>query len=507
MNLKLKKFEYLFKRRWYIQSFNCTPNLLARGAESGVDGCWEHLGYGYTHFLNFYKDDFGKMYYDRDDLHFIADTFMAKLAKDPGYLKKLVKTSSKYAEEEYQFCHKVEKMRLYKLSDKELIDLYHQVYYYDVRPISVSHLIEGFALTTDIVIKNQLLKELDKIGRQSEFIKIFNILTQPIREAFFNQENEQYFKIIKEIKKQKLLRLFNYKNSREIIKKLSRFPKLQKMFNYLQENFYWIHNNYGGTKVLTLNHFIKEVKKAIKDDLKYDRNIFKKNQQNKEKIFKKYKFSKKLIQLIKITDVMTYWQDDRKKAMLIACHYEDKCLKEMGRRLNIPLELMRYTIPGEITLNNFLKINKKELQKRKKGCLVISQHKKIIILTGQDYQVFKQGFTKQRQEDDIKELNGLCAAVGKVAGRVRICQTVKDIASFKKGDVLVAPMTRPEYVPAMKKAIAIVTDEGGITSHAAIVSRELNKPCIIGTQIATRVLKSGDKVEVNANQGLVKIIK
>jgi pyruvate,water dikinase len=68
-------------------------------------------------------------------------------------------------------------------------------------------------------------------------------------------------------------------------------------------------------------------------------------------------------------------------------------------------------------------------------------------------------------------------------------------------------MTRPEFVPLMKKAIAIVTDEGGITCHAAIVSRELKKPCIIGTKVATQVLKDGDMVEVDANSGIVRILK
>jgi len=68
-------------------------------------------------------------------------------------------------------------------------------------------------------------------------------------------------------------------------------------------------------------------------------------------------------------------------------------------------------------------------------------------------------------------------------------------------------MTRPDMAPILKKAAAFVTNEGGITCHAAIVSRELNKPCIIGTKIATKVLKDGDTVEVNANNGVVKIIK
>lgn len=77
---------------------------------------------------------------------------------------------------------------------------------------------------------------------------------------------------------------------------------------------------------------------------------------------------------------------------------------------------------------------------------------------------------------------------------------------FQKGDILVSVATDPDIVPAMKKAAAIVTEQGGITSHAAIVSRELGIPCIIGTKIATRVLKDGDMVEVDANKGTVKKI-
>lgn len=75
---------------------------------------------------------------------------------------------------------------------------------------------------------------------------------------------------------------------------------------------------------------------------------------------------------------------------------------------------------------------------------------------------------------------------------------------FNKGEILVTSMTRPEFLPLMKKAKAIITDEGGITSHAAIVSRELDKPCVIGTKNATQVLKDGDLVEVDANKGVVR---
>ena len=68
-------------------------------------------------------------------------------------------------------------------------------------------------------------------------------------------------------------------------------------------------------------------------------------------------------------------------------------------------------------------------------------------------------------------------------------------------------MTTPDYIPAMKKAAAFVTDEGGITCHAAIIAREMKKPCIVGTKIATQILHDGDLVEVDADKGVVRIIK
>ncbi len=81
------------------------------------------------------------------------------------------------------------------------------------------------------------------------------------------------------------------------------------------------------------------------------------------------------------------------------------------------------------------------------------------------------------------------------------------MSKMDEGDLLVSHMTDPEIVPAMKKAAAIVTDMGGITCHAAIVSRELGIPCVIGTKIATKVLRDGDLAEVDANKGIIRKLK
>jgi len=100
-------------------------------------------------------------------------------------------------------------------------------------------------------------------------------------------------------------------------------------------------------------------------------------------------------------------------------------------------------------------------------------------------------------------LAGETASPGRVTGLVRILKSAKEINKIKHGDVLVTSMTTPDFVPAMKKAVAIITDKGGQTSHAAIVSRELGVPCIVGAKNATKVLKNGDLIVVDGSSGKV----
>ncbi len=108
--------------------------------------------------------------------------------------------------------------------------------------------------------------------------------------------------------------------------------------------------------------------------------------------------------------------------------------------------------------------------------------------------------------NNVSELKGQVAMKGYAKGRVRILRKKSEIPALQGGEILVTAMTTPDYLPAMQKAVAFVTDEGGITCHAAIVSRELNKPCIIGTKFATQIFKDGDMVEVDAEKGVVRKI-
>ena len=106
-----------------------------------------------------------------------------------------------------------------------------------------------------------------------------------------------------------------------------------------------------------------------------------------------------------------------------------------------------------------------------------------------------------------KILKGIAASAGIVEGLVKVVAGFKDNAKFKEGDVLVTELTEPSMVPMMIKASAIVTDIGGLTSHAAIVSREMGTPCVVATKEATKILKDGQRVKVDGAKGEVYAIE
>ncbi|MBU2564632.1 hypothetical protein KKA23_03590 [Patescibacteria group bacterium] len=114
--------------------------------------------------------------------------------------------------------------------------------------------------------------------------------------------------------------------------------------------------------------------------------------------------------------------------------------------------------------------------------------------------------TKDSQEPK-KEIKGIVASKGIVQGRAKVILESKDFYKMNKGDILIIDETDATALPLVLKAKAIVTDTGGQLCHAAIVSRELKIPCVVGTKVATRVLRDGDIVRVDANKGIVKIIE
>ncbi|MFH1750645.1 MAG: PEP-utilizing enzyme [Candidatus Micrarchaeota archaeon] len=176
-----------------------------------------------------------------------------------------------------------------------------------------------------------------------------------------------------------------------------------------------------------------------------------------------------------------------------------KRLKELGK----PPEFAKILTTSEVlALAGGEKIDFNNLAKRSRGFAYLRNK---LINTSNFMDVIKKNNYFIEEEITGRQIRGSTAFDGGIVkGRVCKLAALEDIYKFIPGSVLVSPMTVPDFLPAMKKAAAIVTDEGGITCHAAIVARELKVPCVIGTGNATKILKDGDLVEVNSHTGKVR---
>ena len=196
------------------------------------------------------------------------------------------------------------------------------------------------------------------------------------------------------------------------------------------------------------------------------------------------------------------WRDERKRFNFAGLHGFDRMARECLRDQSINPTLFTTLWPEEI-LNQDVPSEKQLRQRVEKGMLVLMQPDSNELVVGP---LAGKLFSKMEEKPQAAalELRGQPACLGRVQARVRIVHAPND--PFHQGEILVTTMTRPEFVPLMKKAAGIITDEGGITSHAAVVSRELNVPCIVGLKDATTRLKTGDFIELDAFHGLVRKI-
>ncbi len=179
----------------------------------------------------------------------------------------------------------------------------------------------------------------------------------------------------------------------------------------------------------------------------------------------------------------------------------------IAAKLGISVSDCLYLLHTELTDALYGKISSEELRApvdaRRKGYVLLVNPDTTEVLTGEDMKVY---IAENLESDSKTVVKGLGVMAGTVKGVVRIILHTNDLRKLKSGDIMVAPMTRPDYVTAMKICSAIVTDEGGVLCHAAIVSRELGIPCIVGTKNATQFLKDGDMVEVDGGTGVVTVL-
>ena len=273
----------------------------------------------------------------------------------------------------------------------------------------------------------------------------------------------------------------------------------EEEFGAVLENFYWVKGSYFSTPLLDLDK-LREEKEKLHDTKKdYQALVI-----EKKAIIEKASDPEALNAFVQVIEKAIAMQDER-KANVLRLNY---CLAKIADQIvNINPEWSKEELLAS-TPHEALRILKGNLSSSYHQILEDRVTKSAWIFDQESYYLTNDPLVVEQvfavlDQDSGKQLKGHIAYPGVVEGTVRIILSENDFHKMQEGDILVTWMTRPEFLPVIKKASAIITNEGGITSHAAIIARELKKPCVIATKTATKVLKDGDLVEVDAKKGIV----
>ena len=279
-------------------------------------------------------------------------------------------------------------------------------------------------------------------------------------------------------------------------------------------NYYWINTNYRESMDFSrqlLRQKIKrelsntgrsKIKTAIKKTIQAENNLI----SQKRKIITKLRLTSADKTLFKLLALFGQSIDIRKESMLRQTYSRDKLAQEISRRLSLDINIVRAMRDEEaIKILKGGKIDLEKIRSRNKIYAVYYTPRGETEFYGQAALAIYNTWLKTIKSAQVKGIVA-SAPVKKLTGKVSVVMDVNR-ENFQSGTILVTSMTRPEFMPLMRRAKAVITDEGGITCHAAIVSRELGIPCIIGTKNATQMLKNGDKIELDLQSGIIKIIR
>lgn len=276
--------------------------------------------------------------------------------------------------------------------------------------------------------------------------------------------------------------------------------------------FFWTNLGWENMRPHSLEYFQKLIRrkggaKDLRDQTRHLDDFLKNNRRLRNECLKKYRLSAALKRWLAISDWYIDYHDKRKEVQVKTTYAAYLILREVARRRHLNPDDLEWLWHDElIAVLRGRRLDQQEIKRRRQAIAALVGYHKFQFWSGTKASETKKKYVKI-DRPSVRELRGMGVMGGLIRGRVKVCAGAAEaLAKIKSGDILVCPMTLPDYLPAMRKAKAIITEEGGITCHAAIIARELKIPCVVGTKIATEVLRDGDKVAIDARRGIIKIL-
>jgi|GEM_PF-1418058 len=501
-----KLLEFAKNNRIDIQNANCDIFLAdfvfqAYVESDSVTGVVYEPIFGYHE----NKQNFFQLLPD-EKIRELASTVYLRSMRDEKYFKKIFSQTLKREKEADLFWKKA--FPIEDLSDKELSELFNRISDsgQDWWKYTVIGEDKGRIIEEEIAPLFEKAYFMDK----TDALQAIALLSHP-KEAIFTGERNLHHKITLILGKQKTKQTIE-----SALLLLKKNKVLNSLVNKYAKDYFYSKSSFLDRIIVTPRTILSEALvelesksfEFLSEDLK-KLGAEKKGIKSKQKaLLEKLKPSKELKKNILFATLLTEWLDFRKRGMMKSFYYLLSILHEASRRKKVPYTSLCTLTAVELreVLSGKIIFDSVESKRREQNLLTVHEkgHKTKIFYGEEAKSIFD---ASKEYISKMQHVKGAVASVGvgeKVfRGRVRIIMDPSK-EQFYEGEILVTSMTRIEFVPLMKKAKAIITDEGGIGCHAAIVSRELGIPCIIGTKNATKLLKTGQEVEMDLKSGEVK---
>ena len=431
-----------------------------------------------------------------------------QLRKDPQLVKKCIKRYTSGIIKMNAFTAKVFTNNLRIRTNHELLEIFETF---------KNHYIKTFPFGEPIswAVRFDFVKDLEQkiathISDRTKLNDAMATLISPSKPSFVNEEEEALLNIIADIQEDERL-VDHFRENLNVIsaRLVMEYPEINHRIDEHTRAFCWVPYDYESV-IWDKEHFIATIKDIVtknidaRDRLRKLRRSPRELEEKKAKIIRDLKLDAAITRDFEAVADAGYLLDYKKAHYSLSHYHMRPWFEEVARRLSLTIRQVRYMLPADLEealIHN--RIDRKVLDERYEYCV-------IEVASGHFYPHYREDakriFAKfeTRIDEGKTEIQGTCAQPGTVRGAARVLLSAHNIAAMQDGEILITMMTTPDFVPAMRKAKAIVTDEGGITSHAAIISRELGIPCIVGTKVATKFFKTGDFIEIHAANGIVR---
>jgi phosphohistidine swiveling domain-containing protein/predicted phosphodiesterase len=475
--------------------------------------------YGYSHIVSVYENFNEKYYIPESECIRVADALLKRICDTPEWLEDLLETIHDKVDDLIKVFP--DKCEFSEKTDKELLNLYLEHHYIHTELYRFARIPEALDRGTDKFTK--YLKEfLQKKGSQlrdnnTKHNKVFHTLTMPDVLSPIGNEEIEFVELVKQISNSLADIPKSFAGSAMRMMLRLEPGDRDRITSHKEKWEYWGYHGYASKTMPDVESYAEKIRERINspsEEMTYPTKL-EEFENRRQALFDQYKIDPKHQLIFRLYGRIGVTKLYRRYGQLRNFYFLDRLIAEFSRRKEISEGQLRSLLPEELErfVRGELKITS-DYKERISFAIHLIGEAGEVVLSGEKYTsvqtILDQSISSQNSSSKGQEtLQGTPVYPGRVRGQVRKFTRSNDAqrAGFQDGDILVSRNIDPDLIDVIRRASGVITEEGGVTSHASMICREIEKPTIVGVKGVVAALKNGDSVVLDAYEGSVQRIR